>query len=149
MLVYPVTAAAKTEGHMPLRELDHVTMHTVNLSEMSQFYEQILGLRLGERPAFARSSGAWLYCGERPMVHLIESPEPKNAPSPGIEHFAFRAEGLANFLAKLRAETVAYDCRIIPGREIRQVHLHDTDGNHIEVAFAPHEEADLTNYDGK
>ena len=35
-----------------------------------------------------------------------------------------------------------------PGREIRQVHIHDSDGNHIEVAFAPNEDADLTNYAG-
>ena len=34
-------------------------------------------------------------------------------------------------------------CRIIPGREIRQVHIDDSDGGHIEVALQPHAEADI------
>lgn len=133
---------------MRLQQLDHITMHTTNADELAKFYEGVLGFRIGERPAFANSTGAWLYLDDHPLVHLINEPKARKADRPQIEHFAFRAEGLADFLATLREKKVAYDCRIIPGREIRQVHIHDSDGNHIEVAFAPNEEADLTNYAG-
>jgi len=133
---------------MRLQQLDHITMHTTDSGRLAKFYENILGFTVGDRPAFANSTGAWLYLDGHPLVHLINEPKAKRAEKPQIEHFAFRAEGLADFLAKLRTNKVAYDCRVIPGRNIRQVHIHDSDGNHIEVAFQPHEEANLTNYAG-
>ena len=86
---------------MALNALDHVNIRTARLSELISFYTKVLGLRPGTRPAF-RFPGAWLYCGERAALHLIEVPEPPEAPDPRIEHFAFRAQGLADFLAHLR-----------------------------------------------
>ncbi len=65
-----------------------------------------------------------------------------------MEHFALRAEGLAEFLAHLRACNVAYSVSIVPGTENRQVNIFDPDGNHIEVQFAGSEQADLAPFDG-
>ena len=79
-------------------------------------------------------------------MHLIEVPEPPEAPDPRIEHFAFRAQGLADFLAHLRELDVAYETAIVPDLEIRQVHIRDPDGNHIEIAFAAEEQAELGDY---
>ncbi len=138
---------------MALSALDHVNIHTARLAELSDFYAQVLGLDPGARPSF-RSSGAWLYCDGRATVHLVEiaSPPGEAAPAenaaPRIEHFAFRAEGLADFLARLRAHGVAYRTAVVPGLEIRQVHIRDPDGNHVEIAFAPGEEAELGDYAG-
>ncbi len=36
----------------------------------------------------------------------------------------------------------------LPEFEIRQVHLRDPDGNHVEIAFGPEEEAELGDYPG-
>ncbi|MDH3701132.1 MAG: VOC family protein [Alphaproteobacteria bacterium] len=132
---------------MTIQHLEHVNMRTGNLEAMTAFYDQVLGLKLGDRPAF-QFNGTWLYCGDMAVVHLVEDTAPLNGDNPQLEHFAFRAEGLADFLARLRSHKVAYECRIVPGREIRQVHTADPDGNHIEIAFGPEEQADLTNYDG-
>ena len=112
---------------------------------MTSFYSNILGLRPGARPPF-RFGGAWLYCGERAAVHLVEVPKAPNAGEPRIEHFAFQAVALSEFLAHLRERDVAYRISIVPGLELRQVNIHDPDGNHIEIAFAAEEEADLTDY---
>ncbi len=132
---------------MTLSALDHVTIRTARLAELTGFYSEVLGLAPGVRPGF-RFPGAWLYCGERAAVHLIEVAEPPQESDPRIEHFAFRAEGLADFLARLRAHGVAYHTAVVPDFDIRQVHIRDPDGNHVEIAFGPEEQADLGDYPG-
>ncbi len=132
---------------MALAALDHVTIRTARLSELTDFYARVLDLKPGKRPGF-QFPGAWLYCGGRAALHLVEVADPPEAPAPKIEHFAFRAEGLAEFLAHLRELDVAYRTAIVPDFEIRQVHLRDPDGNHVEIAFAPEEAAELGDYPG-
>ena len=127
---------------MALESLDHVNMRTARLDAMCRFYEDVLGLKVGPRPP-SPSPGAYIYCGDRAVVHLVEQPHPARAGEPQIEHFAFRASGLAEFLEHLREKSVAYWVSIVPELEIRQVNLFDTDGNHIEVAFQAFEEANL------
>ena len=132
---------------MALIDLDHVNIRTTRLAEMTAFYQTVLGLESGERPPF-RFGGAWLYCGAKAAVHLVEVPEDPEAPKPRIEHFAFKAEGLARFLEALKGRGIAYRISIVPGLELRQVNIHDPDGNHIEIAFATSEQADLSDYAG-
>ncbi len=130
---------------MALAALDHVTLRTARLGELTTFYARVLGLRPGKRPPFG-FGGTWLYCGGHAALHLVEAADSPEVPAPRIEHFAFRAENLAAFLAHLRELDVAYRTAIVPEFEIRQVHLHDPDGNHVEIAFAPEEEAELGDY---
>jgi catechol 2,3-dioxygenase-like lactoylglutathione lyase family enzyme len=126
---------------MPLAALDHINIRTARLGVLTDFYARVLGLRPGKRPPFD-SGGAWLYCGDRAAVHLVEVSDSPEVPAPRIEHFAFRAENLAEFLACLRAFGVDYRTAVVPEFGIRQVHLRDPDGNHIEIAFAPEEDAE-------
>jgi len=130
---------------MTLKLLDHVNIRTARLSELTTFYTEVLGLRPGARPPF-RFDGAWLYCGERAAVHLVEVPKTPNTGEPRIEHYAFQAVGLSDFLTHLRERDVAYRISIVPGLELRQVNIYDPDGNHIEIAFGAEEEADLADY---
>ncbi len=132
---------------MPLSALDHINIRTARLGVLTDFYARVLGLKPGKRPPFD-SGGAWLYCGDRAAVHLVEVSDSPEVPAPRIEHFAFRAENLAEFLAHLREFDVAYQTNIVPDLEIRQVNVRDPDGNHIEIAFGPAEEADLSDYPG-
>ncbi|HSR71658.1 MAG TPA: VOC family protein [Kiloniellales bacterium] len=130
---------------MSLSYLDHVNMRTTRLTEMVGFYTEVLGLRPGWRPPFKRN-GAWLYCGEKDVVHIAEVTDERDGTAPRIDHFAFRAENLAGFLDKLRAMDVAYRITIVPELEVRQVNVLDPDGNRVEVAFAADEQADLSDY---
>jgi catechol 2,3-dioxygenase-like lactoylglutathione lyase family enzyme len=128
-----------------LLALDHVNIRTARLAELRGFYVDVLGLRAGPRPPFA-FGGAWLYCGEQATVHLVEVANAPSGREPRIEHFAFRAAGLADFLAQLRKSARAYRISLVPGSGNRQVNLLDPDGNHIEVQFAGIEEADLSSF---
>ena len=53
--------------------LDHVNIKTARLDQLVAFYCGVLGLDHGRRPPFP-FAGAWLYCGQRPVVHLVETP---------------------------------------------------------------------------
>ncbi len=133
---------------MPLAYLDHVNIQTANLAGMSRFYEDALGLEKGPRPPFVGFDGAWHYCGGKAAVHLVEVKKARDPKSVQIEHFAFRGEDLEEFLDTLREMKISYRIAIVPDVEIRQVNFHDPDGNHIEIQFSQHEEADLSPFDG-
>ncbi len=122
---------------MTLIDLDHVNIRTARGGALVRFYREVLGLEVGPRPPFS-FDGTWLYCGTKAAIHLVEIDSPgAGGGISGIEHFAFTASGLEAFLDRLRAAEVAYEIRTVPDWGIRQVHLRDPDGNHVEVAFAP------------
>lgn len=126
---------------MQLGQLDHVNIRTANLDAMTQWYCDILSMENGARPPFP-FPGAWLYAGEQAAVHLIGV----EAAAPGtsdlqLEHFAFTATGLAEFVELLDRSDVPYEPIRVPGLGILQINLHDVDGNHIHIDFSP-EEAD-------
>lgn len=119
---------------MEIRGFDHVNVRTANLEAMVRWYGEVLGMRPGLRPAFS-FNGAWLYCGDQAVVHLVEVASPPQAIAPRIEHFAFKATGLREFLRRLEALGVPYELGSPPGSGLTQVNVHDPDGNHIHVDF--------------
>ena len=127
---------------MPLCWLDHVNIRTANLEAMTRFYSDVVGLTVGPRPPFP-FAGAWLYCGDKAAVHLVGRPVVGSGES-HIDHFAFRAQGLSDFLARLKSLEVPYRLTVVPQLELRQVNIADPDGNRIEVAFAADEVVDPT-----
>ena len=46
------------------------------------------------------------------------------------------------------ASRVPYRVAVVPELDLRQVHVRDPDGNHVEISFAAEEVADLSPYDG-
>jgi catechol-2,3-dioxygenase len=123
---------------MALLFLDHVNLRTANLAGMSEFYCNVLGLRLGPRPAFT-FGGAWLYCSERPVVHFVET-EHASSPSGalGLEHFAFSADGFEELVAALNRANVEHRISKLIGTETRQINLRDPDGNRVHIDFPTH-----------
>jgi catechol 2,3-dioxygenase-like lactoylglutathione lyase family enzyme len=120
---------------MPLTHLDHVNLRTANVARMVQFYSNVLGLHAGPRPAFS-FGGAWLYCGDCAVVHLVEVAEQPN-PSGELrmEHFAFVARGFEELERNLSAAGIEYRISKLFGSETRQLNLKDPDGNRIHVDF--------------
>ena len=124
---------------MQILALDHVNLRTARLDRQVAFYTSVLGLSPGPRPAFA-FGGAWLYAGERPIVHLVEAPvDEATAPGAGeprLSHFALRASGLRELLSRLDQAGVARQVTRLPGTDVTQVHFTDPDGNALHVDFA-------------
>ena len=121
---------------MQLGKLDHVNVRTTNLDAMKTWYEEILGMRSGNRPPFP-FPGAWMYAGEHACVHLVSvDRELESVADLKLEHFAFQATGLASFKRQLEAAGERYEERPVPGAGIVQINIWDPDGNHIHVDFS-------------
>ena len=120
---------------MPLTAFDHVNIRTANLEAMVKWYGDVLGLTPGPRPDFG-FPGAWLYLGDHPVVHLVQT---ETQPAAGgditLEHAAFRATDLPGFLNSLASRDVAHKTARIDSIGLTQINIWDPDGNHIHVDF--------------
>jgi len=120
---------------MPLVAFDHVNVRTAQLAAMIAFYGDILGLHPGKRADFD-FPGAWLYLGDKAYVHLVEVIGLWTAqPNLTLEHFAFRAKGLAEFRTLLDSKNIEYRLSAVPDMPIVQINIYDPDGNHIHIDF--------------
>lgn len=120
---------------MPATALDHCTILTDDVEATVAFYGDLLGLRAGARPPFA-FPGAWLYVGERAVLHVIGGRQSAELRKGVIDHVAFSAEGLAATIAGLDARGLVYDCRRLPGDGTWQLFFHDPNGVRVELDFA-------------
>ena len=125
---------------MQVKKLDHVNIHTANVDRMVEWYDRVLGMRAGDRPPFS-FPGAWLYCGGEPTVHLVGVDKQPQTTGLQLEHFAFSATGLKDFMERLKREGVRYDARKVPRSDGVQINVWDPDGNHIHIDFSGAETA--------
>ncbi|SHE68641.1 Glyoxalase-like domain-containing protein [Microbulbifer donghaiensis] len=115
--------------------LDHINISAPMelLLEVRDFYCAVLGLQEGFRPDFARR-GFWLYAGERPLVHLVESNVRFATEAPSyLDHTAFHTENLQAVVDELESLGVSYTKTHVPGGDLRQVFFTDPAGTGIEV----------------
>ncbi|AEI95182.1 VOC family protein [Roseobacter litoralis] len=117
-----------------LTALDHVNLCTPDPEKMIDWYESVLGLKQGYRPDFP-VPGVWLYLNDTPVIHLVVDTQPLSRDPSSLEHFAFRAQGMAAFEQKLISSEVPFDRRDVPGTNIVQFNLTDPMGNHLHVDF--------------
>jgi catechol 2,3-dioxygenase-like lactoylglutathione lyase family enzyme len=122
---------------MAIDGIDHWTINARDLDRTVEFYENLIGLRRGYRPDIPGfPQGAWLYCAERPILHLLPAVDGRATGSGCIDHVALRGRDLRSFLRGL-------DESKLPYREVRasrdvprhQVFVEDPDGNVVEVNF--------------
>jgi catechol 2,3-dioxygenase-like lactoylglutathione lyase family enzyme len=140
---------------MLISRLDHFTVRTRRLAEATDFFVQVLGLKVGARPAFP-FLGAWLYLGDQPVVHLAEAQDAGddglsaylgatgdlNAKG-ALDHVAFRCTGYDSFKKRLNALEIEARERIVPELGERQVFLEEPNGIAVELVFPAHEDAEI------
>jgi catechol 2,3-dioxygenase-like lactoylglutathione lyase family enzyme len=126
---------------MPVTEMNHFTVLTDDLERTRAFYVGLLGLHEGPRPPLG-FPGAWLYAGERPVLHVIAGralPEQRRGV---LDHMAFSAKDLPGITGKLEAAGIAYDLRQQPESKVWQLFLLDPNGAKVELDFEPGETLD-------
>lgn len=126
---------------MALNALNHYTIRPVDLERTKDFYADVLGLPVGDRPPLA-FPGYWLYCGDIPTVHLIGPRQeeagqpPRHANGTGLlDHIAFSCTGLSDMRERLAKHGVAFTERVIPRDGQTQLFMHDPDGVAVELNF--------------
>jgi len=109
------------------------------IEDVRDFYVEVLGLRVGDRPNFARR-GYWLYAADKPIIHLVVSDEKDvrtlggAAPSV-VDHIAFSSKGLREFIERLKALKIQYEVVEVPLRKQVQIFIRDPAGVGVEMNF--------------
>jgi len=132
---------------MPALSLNHYTIRVRDLEATKDFYRDIVGLTVGDRPPL-NFPGYWLYCGGVPTVHLIgrrpEDPMIQDATEQPAEtgrldHIAFACEGLKAMKANLEQHGIKFDERVLPRMNMTQLFYYDPDGIAVECNFPAQE----------
>jgi catechol 2,3-dioxygenase-like lactoylglutathione lyase family enzyme len=119
-----------------LLSLGHVTLRSADFERTEQFYCDLLGMRVGPRPAIP-IPGRWLYIGEEAVLHVLpRQTEPPHDAQPVIDHFALNADNLPAFEDTLRAAGQRFETKPLADSGIRQIFLTDPDGARVELSFA-------------
>ena len=128
---------------MPAQSLNHFTIQVHDLEATKDFYTDIVGLTVGDRPPL-NFPGYWLYCGGVPTVHLIghraeNEPIPDAPSDPAktgrLDHIAFACEGLKDMKVNLEGHKIKYDERVLPRLNMTQLFYYDPDGIAVECNF--------------
>ncbi len=125
--------------------LDHYNVSTRKLGDTVRFYEEVLGLKNGPRPAF-NFPGAWLYSEGRPVLHLNDiSPTDRQQPADSgvIDHVAFGSRGFEAIKQHLARKGVPFRVNQVPNSTRWQIFLTDPNNVMIELNF------DVANERGK
>lgn len=115
---------------MTVSGMNHFTILTDDVPRTVEFYQRLLGLTDGPRPALG-FPGAWLYAGGTPILHVIGG-RPRDELRTGvIDHMAFTAHGLSDTLATLAAYNIEHVCRQQVGSGTWQVFFFDPNGARV------------------
>jgi catechol 2,3-dioxygenase-like lactoylglutathione lyase family enzyme len=115
--------------------LHHVNIRALDLELTVAFYVDAIGLAEGFRPPFP-FRGAWLYDGERPVVHLTvaDSDAASASAEAGVDHIAFACEDLDATLRRLDRLGLRYSPpRAQPATGVRQSFVLDPNGVMVEL----------------
>jgi catechol 2,3-dioxygenase-like lactoylglutathione lyase family enzyme len=109
------------------------------LERVRDFYVEVLGLAVGERPGFTRK-GFWLYAGGDPLVHLTacDAGDARAAGEPAsgfFDHVAFNCEGLTAAVERLKRLGVPYELDEVPSLGQVQLFVRDPAGVGVELNF--------------
>ena len=123
---------------MTINGMNHFTVLASDLEKSKAFYIEVLGFREGDRPPLPLP-GAWLYCGDRAILHIMAG-RPLPAEAQGvIDHMAFTASHLQAVIDTLNQHKIKFDLRRLPGSPAWQLFCHDPDGAKVELDFAASE----------
>jgi catechol 2,3-dioxygenase-like lactoylglutathione lyase family enzyme len=124
---------------MAVTGMNHFTIVTDALEDTVQFYQELLGLRTGYRPPMS-FPGAWMYCDDEPVLHIINKGVLPVEKAGILDHMAFSATDLNGTLATLKSRGLVYDLRRQKETGVWQLFFHDPNGARVELDFEAGEE---------
>ncbi|MBT4490204.1 MAG: hypothetical protein HOK30_25220 [Rhodospirillaceae bacterium] len=133
---------------MPISHLEHFLIVADDMEATAAWYVDILGFQVGEAPDFG-TPVKWLYLGDGAgdVIHIAparDGGEAKRSPASReeiarggrpIHHIAFRANGLSDTLAHLRARDIEFVEQQAGSQNLYQGFLADPNGITVELNF--------------
>jgi catechol 2,3-dioxygenase-like lactoylglutathione lyase family enzyme len=124
--------------------MEHVLVLSDDIEATREFYCQVVGLRVGERPPL-EFPGYWLYAGATPCLHIAERKRylthaawiglatPREPPGAGpVDHIAFDASDYESASARIERYGAPVVRNTIPGGPL-QLFIDDPNGVRIEI----------------
>jgi catechol 2,3-dioxygenase-like lactoylglutathione lyase family enzyme len=113
----------------------NITAPSELLEKVRDFYVEVVGLVVGDRPGFRRK-GFWLYAGNEPIVHLTACDEDNARASAQsrltfFDHIAFSCKGLSEVIERLKRLNVPYE--VVEISSLGQVQLFVRDPARVGV----------------
>lgn len=108
------------------------------LEQLRDFYCDVVGLKLGERPAL-KSFGYWLYASDKDVLHLSETRDGEvrlTDAQTTFDHVAFTCTDYLATEALLVERGIEFTSRMIDVINVRQIFFRDPAGNGVEFNFA-------------
>jgi len=116
-----------------VRGLDHINIRTADLDATRRLFVEVLGLSEGWRPPFP-FPGAWLYAGEKDVVHLVQVERPAAASEgSSLDHFAFDISDYEEVLQRVEGTGLKFRATTTPGTSVKQIFVRDPNGVTIEL----------------
>ena len=134
---------------MPLKQLDHYSIRTLELDETRDFYVDVLGFSVGDRPDFD-FPGYWLYIDGHAVVHLVgvDKDNPQGlvdylgeididllGGSGSVDHIAFVATDPKQLKAHLEKKSIPYREREVPSMNLYQIFVDDPNQISVEMNY--------------
>ena len=129
--IIPIKKMIKGLNHYNLRS-DERTMHI-----LKNFYMNIVGLSLGERPPF-KSKGFWLNAEGKDVLHLSttkNNEKKEHHVNSTFDHLAFSASDIKHYETILNENNISFTFREVPEIGTKQLFFKDPVGNGIELIF--------------
>ena len=132
---------------MTITGWDHYTLRSKDFQGSWRFYEEVLGLRVVERPGMPVPA-AIVYLGDMMLIHLFQTTEEQEAefaalPGPDakwatgrVHHVALQASDLKGMRARLQQHGVAFTERTLQAAGKHLILLKEPSGLEMELAFA-------------
>ena len=134
---------------MPLSHIEHFLLQTADMEKTREWYVNVLGMRVGPNPDF-KFPVFWLYLGDKDVVHVTEGggkvsenrkryvgqESQATTGSGAIDHLAFRATGLRDMIAHLKALGIDFKQRQVDDQGLYQLFMFDPNGVKIELNYS-------------
>ena len=114
--------------------MNHFTIVAEDPIATTDYYMGLLGLKDGYRPDLG-FPGAWLYCGDVAVLHIIYGRPMPNPRTGVLDHMAFSARDLPAVKARFDASGTKYDLRQQAESGTWQLFCHDPNGAKVELDF--------------
>tara|TARA_A100001037_G_scaffold98365_1_gene89798 strand:- start:293 stop:706 length:414 start_codon:yes stop_codon:yes gene_type:complete len=134
---------------MPLANIDHTSIRTLKLEESREFYESVLGMKVGDRPDFD-FPGYWLYINDHAVIHLVgidrnnldgltdylgEINMDEVSGSGAVDHLAFVATDPTELIKTLNTMNIDFFERDVPNMDLFQIFVKDPNGVTLEINY--------------
>jgi catechol 2,3-dioxygenase-like lactoylglutathione lyase family enzyme len=125
---------------MSVTGMQHVLVLSDDIEATRDFYTQVVGLTVGERPLL-EFPGYWLYAGGAPCVHVAERQAYLDHAAglglhPGagpVDHIAFNAGDYEELSERIARGGVAAVRNTVPNGGPRQLFIEDPNGVRVEI----------------